>query len=130
MSDTIGNFITRIRNAQMAAHDKVDIPSSNMRKGIAEVLKERGFIRDFKTVADNKQGMMRVYLKYTPEGKPLIDTIRRVSRPGLRKYVNVKDLPRVRSGYGVAVLSTSQGVMAAEAAREKNIGGEYLIQVW
>ena len=130
MTDTIGDFITRVRNAQLATHDKVDVPSSNMRQGIATVLKDRGFIRDFKVVADGKQGMMRVYLKYTPEGKPLIDSIRRVSRPGLRRYVGATTIPKVRSGYGIAVLSTSKGVMSGETARQQNIGGEYLIQVW
>ena len=108
----IGDFITRIRNAQMASHDKVDIPSSNMRKALARVLKEKGFIRHFVEAKDSKQGMIRVYLKYTEQRKPLINVIRLISKPGLRKYVGAEDVPKIRSGYGLSILSTSKGVMS------------------
>ncbi len=128
--DTIGDFITRLRNAQMARHDKVDVPSSNIRKGIADVLKDEGFIRDYKTVADGKQGMMRVYLKYTPQGRPLIHQIERVSRPSLRQYRGSKKIPKVRSGYGLSILSTNKGVMSGNNARKQNVGGEILVNVW
>ena len=121
---------TRIRNAQMANHDKVDIPSSNMRKALARVLKEKGFIRHFVEAKDSKQGMLRVYLKYTQHRKPLINVIQLVSKPGLRKYVGTYDIPKIRSGYGVSVLSTSKGVMSGEEAKKQSVGGEVLIQVW
>lgn len=128
--DTIGNFITVIRNAQMAGHHKVDTPSSKVREGIARVLKQKGFIRDFRIAKDNKQGFIRVYLKYTKEGRPLIDVIRRVSRPGLRKYVDVDNIPEVRSGYGVSILSTNKGIMSDKEARENKVGGEVMLKVW
>lgn len=126
----ISDFITRIRNAQMAHHSKVDLPSSNVRKAIAHVLKENGFIRDFRVAEDSKQGVLRIYLKYTEQQKPVINVIRLVSKPGLRKYVGVENIPHVRSGYGLSILSTSKGVISGEAARKQNIGGEVLIQVW
>ncbi len=126
----ISDFITRIRNAQMANHDKVDIPSSNMRKAVAMVLKEKGFIRHFAEAKDSKQGMLRIYLKYTHQRKPLINVIRLISKPGLRKYAGVQSIPKVRSGYGLSILSTSKGVMSGEEAKKQNVGGEVLIQVW
>ncbi len=128
--DTIGDFITRIRNAQSAHHEKMDVPSSNMRKAIVQVLKEEGYVRDFKVVRDGRQGMMRVYLKYTVEGEPLIHSLKRVSCPGRRKYVNKDQLPKVRSGYGLAILSTNKGVMSAKKAATEGVGGEYLVTVW
>ena len=126
----ISDFVTRIRNAQMADHDKADLPSSNMRKSLAAVLKKNGFIRHFVEAKDSKQNMLRIYLKYTAQRKPLINVIRLVSRPGLRKYVGVEDIPKVRSGYGLSILSTSKGVMSGEDAKKQNVGGEVLIQVW
>lgn len=128
--DTIGDFITRIRNAQTARHEKVDIPASNMRKGIAEVLKDSGFIRDFRVAADGKQGVMRVYLKYTNDGKPLINDIRRVSRPSLRKYCGATEVPKVRSGFGLTILSTNKGIVSGATAQKENLGGEILVTVW
>jgi small subunit ribosomal protein S8 len=128
--DTIGNFLTRIRNAGMARHDKVDVPSSNIRVGIANVLQEAGFIRSFKVAKDDKQGIMRVYLKYTPKGEHVISTLRRVSTPGKRVYVKADKIPEVRSGFGVAVLSTNKGVMSGEDAAKSKVGGEVLCQVW
>lgn len=126
----ISDFVTRIRNAQMADHDKVDLPSSNMRKALAAVLKKSGFIRHFVEAKDSKQNMLRIYLKYTAQRRPLINVIRLVSRPGLRKYVGVEGIPKVRSGYGLSILSTSKGVMSGEDAKKQNVGGEILIQVW
>lgn len=128
--DTIGNFITIIRNAQMAGHSKVDSPSSRVRQGIARVLKQKGFIRDFRVAEDNKQGFIRIYLKYTKEGKPLIDVIKRVSRPGLRRYVDVDNIPEVRSGYGISILSTNKGIMSGKEARDSKVGGEVMLKVW
>lgn len=128
--DTVADFLTRIRNAGNAGHEKVDIPSSKLRKGIAEVLKGEGYIRNFKVVEDGRQGMMRVYLKTTKTGDPVIQKLMRVSRPGRRVYVKAKAIPKVRSGYGLAILSTSQGVMSGSAATEKSLGGEYLAKVW
>ncbi len=128
--DTIGDFITIIRNAQMAGHQKVDAPSSKVRQGIASVLKNKGFIRDFRVAEDNKQGLIRLYLKYDRHGKPAIDVIKRVSKPGLRKYVDVDHIPEVRSGYGFSVLSTNKGILSDVEARDKKVGGEVLLKVW
>lgn len=128
--DTVADFLTRIRNAGHAKHDKVDIPSSGVRAGIASALQKSGYIRSFKVVRDNKQGMMRVYLRYNEGGKHIIQNIQRVSTPGLRRYVKAKDVPQVRNGYGMAVLSTSQGIMNSDEATAKNLGGEVLFEVW
>ena len=128
--DTVADFLTRIRNAGTAKHEKVDVPSSGVRAGIANVLQQAGYIRSFKVVRDGKQGMMRVYLRYNQKGEHMIQKINRVSSPGLRHYVKAKEIPKVRNGYGVAVLSTSKGIMSGEQAAEGNLGGEYLFQVW
>ena len=126
----ISDFVTRIRNAHKADHDKVDLPSSNMRKALAAVLKKNGFIRHFVEARDSKQNMLRIYLKYTAQRKPVINVIRLVSKPGLRKYLGVEDIPKIRSGYGLSILSTSKGVISGEDAKKQNVGGEVLIQVW
>lgn len=128
--DTIGYFLTRIRNASLAKHEKVDIPSSNVRVGIAEVLKDEGYIRHFKVVRDDKQGMMRIYLRYDEKGSPVINEIRRVSRPGRRQYVKKDEIPKVRSGFGLSILSSSKGVMSGKKAETENVGGEILCTVW
>jgi small subunit ribosomal protein S8 len=128
--DTIGDFLTRIRNAGMAQQEKVDIPSSKMREGVAGVLRDSGYIRDFRIVKDGKQGVMRIYLKYGKDGKHVISSIRRVSRPGLRKYVSVDRVPEVRSGLGMAILSTSKGILGSKSAKSQNIGGEILCTLW
>lgn len=128
--DKIAEFATRLRNASSAKHDKVDIPASKMRQGIAEVLKNEGYIRNFKVVRDGRQGVMRVYLKYTEQGEPLISNLQRVSRSGRRVYVRCDEIPKVRSGYGIAVLSTNQGVVSGKVAQEKKLGGELLLKVW
>ena len=128
--DMIGDFLTRLRNAGMAKHEKLDVPSSNMRVGIAKVLQESGYIRSFKTVKDGKQGVMRVYLRYYADGRHVITKLYRVSRPGKRMYVSVANLPKVRSGYGLAILSTNKGVVSGDQAIKENVGGEILCQVW
>lgn len=128
--DTVGDFLTRIRNAGTARHEKVDVPSSNMRKGIATVLKEHGYIKNFREAKDGKQGIMRVYLNYDAKGKTAIDTISRVSRPGRRVYVKASDIPEIRSGFGIAVVSTSKGILSGKQAAEQKLGGELLLKVW
>ena len=128
--DTVGQFLTRIRNAGSAKHEKVDVPSSSLRVGIANILQKNGYIRSFKVVRDNKQGMMRLYLRYNTQGDSVIRNLRRVSTPRKRVYIGSKEIPVVRNGFGVAVLSTSKGVLSGDEAREQNLGGEFLFQVW
>lgn len=128
--DTISEFLTRVRNAGLAKHEKVDVPSSNVREGIAEVLRDSGYIRNFKVVKDGKQGMMRIYLRYDDQGKHAISDISRASRPGRRIYVQAARIPSVRSGFGMAIVSTSKGIMGTKEAIEKNLGGELLCTVW
>jgi small subunit ribosomal protein S8 len=128
--DTVAQFLTRIRNAGNARHEKLDVPSSNFRVGIANILQKNGYIRSFKVVRDSKQGMMRVYLRYNEKGEPVIRSIDRISSPGLRRYVSTKDIPTVRNGFGMSVLSTSKGIMSGDEAREQNLGGELLFQLW
>lgn len=128
--DTIGEFLTRIRNAGASKHEKLDIPSSNVRVGIAKILLENGYIRSFKVVRDGKQGVMRVYLKYTEKGRPVISAIDRVSRPGRRVYVKSADIPKVRDGYGISIISTNRGVVDGDKAKTDNLGGELLCNVW
>ena len=128
--DTIADFITRIRNAGMAKHEKVDIPASKVRVGIANVLRDAGFIKNFKVVKDGKQGVMRVYLRYTDDGHHAITEIDRKSRPGRRLYVQKGQIPNVRSGFGIAVVSTSQGMLSGAQAQEKNLGGELICTVY
>jgi small subunit ribosomal protein S8 len=128
--DTIADFLTRIRNAGLSKHEKVDIPSSNVRVGIANVLLGTGYIRNFKVVRDGKQGIMRVYLKYRDDGTHAITSVERRSRPGRRYYVPTEKIPNVRSGYGLAVLSTSKGVMSGTEATKQNVGGELICTIW
>lgn len=128
--DTVGDFLTRIRNAGLAGHEKVDVPGSRLRMGIAKILQEAGYIRSFKFARDDKQGVMRVYLKYTSHGSPVIKKMQRVSKPSRRIYVKANDVPKVRSGYGLAVLSTNKGVLSGEDAVKLNVGGEVLCRVW
>lgn len=128
--DTIADFVTRIRNAGLAKHDKVDVPSSNIRQGIARILKENGYIKTFRVAQDGKQGLMRVYLNYSKEGKPAIANIQRVSRPRKRIYVKKGDIPQIRSGFGISILSTNKGVLSGEEATDKNVGGELLLKIW
>ncbi|MFN7728433.1 MAG: 30S ribosomal protein S8 [Bdellovibrio sp.] len=128
--DTISEFLTRIRNAGAAKHEKVDVPASKVRAGIAEILASEGLIRSFKIAKDSKQGVMRVYLKYDQEGLHAINTIQRVSRPGRRVYVKSTEIPVVRSGLGMSIISTSQGMMSDKEAQQKNLGGELVCKLW
>lgn len=130
MTDPIADMLTRIRNAGMAKHQKVDIPSSNLKVSLATVLRNEGFIKNFKVIADNKQGILRVYLKFIDEKEPVINEIKRVSKPGGRVYVNSDKIKQVKNGLGVAILSTSKGLVTDKTARELNIGGEVLCTVW
>lgn len=128
--DTIGEFLTRIRNAGMARHEKLDIPASNVRVGIAKILLESGYIRSFKVAKDGKQGVMRVYLKYNEKGRPLISAIDRVSRPGRRVYVKSQNIPSVRNGFGISILSTNRGIVNGDTAKQDKLGGELLCTIW
>ena len=130
MSDVIADMLTRIRNANNAKHDTVDIPASNMKKAIADILVEEGYIKNVQIIEDNKQGVIRVTLKYGPNKTKILQGLRRVSKPGLRIYANSKDMPRVMNGLGVAIVSTSKGIMTDKQARALNIGGEVLCFVW
>ena len=130
ITDTIADMLTRIRNANSAKHDTVDIPASNMKKAIAQILLDEGYIKSFTVVEDGKQGTIRVVLKYGQGKTPVIQGLRRVSKPGLRIYTSCEDMPRVMKGLGVAILSTKKGVMTDRQARKENVGGEVLAFVW
>ena len=130
MTDPIADMLTRIRNANQAQLERVDIPASRLKVELAKVLKAEGFIRGYKLVDDSRQGILRVYLKFGPGNERVIQGIKRVSRPGLRTYRKAAQIPRVFSGMGVAILSTSQGLMTGKAARERSVGGEVLCYVW
>lgn len=130
MTDPIADMLTRIRNAGMAKHQKVDIPSSNLKVSLATVLRAEGFIKNFKVIQDSKQGVLRVYLKFIDEKEPVINEIKRVSKPGGRVYVHADKIKKVKNGLGIAVLSTSKGLITDKTARELNIGGEVLCTVW
>ncbi|NIM03138.1 30S ribosomal protein S8 [bacterium] len=130
ISDPIADMLTRIRNANQKMKGKVDIPASKLKEKIVKVLKEEGYIANYKFISDRKQGILRVYLKYTPEQDRVIKGLRRISRPGRRFYCGADELPRVYRGLGVAIISTSQGVMSAKKCRESNLGGEVICYVW
>ena len=130
LSDPIADFLTRIRNASRAEHEKVDIPSSKLKLRMAEILKDEGFIKNFRVIEDNKQGVLRVYLKYGAGMERVITDLQRVSRPGCRIYCGKDEIPRVRRGLGLAVLYTSKGILSDKDAREQNVGGELLCEVW
>jgi small subunit ribosomal protein S8 len=130
MTDPIADMLTRIRNANLAKQEKVDIPSSNLKLELARVLKEEGYIKNFKLLKDRKQGIVRVYMKYSPEEYRVINGLKRVSRPGNRVYVGADDIPRVMGGLGVAIISTSRGVMVDRVSRQRNIGGEIICYIW
>ncbi len=130
MSDVIADMLTRIRNANDAKHETVDVPASNMKKSIADILVAEGFVKSYQTVEDGKQGIIRITLRYLPGKQKVIHGLRRVSKPGLRIYSNCEDMPRVMNGLGIAIISTSKGIMTDKAARKANIGGEVLAFVW
>ncbi|BAX79536.1 MAG: 30S ribosomal protein S8 [Labilibaculum antarcticum] len=131
MTDPIADFLTRLRNGIMANHKVVDIPASNVKKEMTKILKDKGYILNYKFVDDGVQGTIKIALKYNPETKiSAIKNLKRVSKPGLRKYCGATELPRVLNGLGIAILSTSQGVMTDKEARQKNVGGEILCYVY
>ncbi|MBR3290262.1 MAG: 30S ribosomal protein S8 [Clostridia bacterium] len=131
ITDTIADMLTRIRNASSAKHDTVDIPASNMKKAVAQILVDEGYVKNFQVVEDGKQGIIRVSLKYQGASKtPVIRGLRRVSKPGLRIYSSSEDMPKVMKGIGTAIVSTSKGVMTDKKARKENVGGEVLAFVW
>ncbi|HAY37280.1 MAG: 30S ribosomal protein S8 [Rhodothermales bacterium] len=128
--DPVSDYLTRIRNAQSAAHRHVDIPASKLKRAMTQILLDKGYVRRFINIEDGRQGLIRVYLKYEKDGKPVIHSLRRASKPGLRYYCGADDLPRVRGGLGIAMVSTSRGVMTDKEARSNNIGGEVLAYVY
>ena len=130
ITDTIADMLTRIRNASAAKHDSVDVPASKVKKAIAQILLDEGYISSFQVVEDGKQGVIHIVLKYGRNKSQIITGIRRVSKPGLRIYTNVEDMPKVMRGLGIAILSTSKGIMTDKQARKANIGGEVLAFVW
>ena len=130
MSDPIADFLTRIRNANMAQHESVEVPASKMKKDIAEILKNEGFVRDVEYVDDNKQGIIRVFLKYGNDGQRVISGLKRISKPGLRSYVKADAVPKVLNGLGIDIISTSEGVVTDKVASAKKIGGEVIAYVW
>ena len=131
ISDTIADMLTRVRNANSAKHETVDIPASNMKKAIAQILVDEGYVKDYKVIEDGKQGIIRIALKYQGASRtPVLQGLRRVSKPGLRIYTSCEDMPRVMKGIGTAIVSTSKGVMTDKAARKENVGGEVLAFVW
>ena len=129
ISDPVADYLTRIRNAQKARHPHVDIPASRLKRAITQILMDKGYVKNYLNVDDGKQGLLRIYLKYQRGGRPVIQRLERVSKPGLRRYVGSASLPRVMNGLGVAILSTSQGVMTDKEARRAGIGGEVLAYV-
>ena len=130
ITDTIADMLTRIRNANSATHPTVDVPASNMKKQIAQILVDEGYIKSFRVIDDDKQGVIRITLKYTENKSQVITGLRRVSKPGLRIYSNSKDMPKVMKGLGIAIVSTSKGIMTDREARKNNVGGEVLAFVW
>jgi len=130
ITDAIADMLTRIRNANAAKHDTVDVPASNMKKAIAKILLDEGYIKNFNVIEDGKQGNIRIALKYGENKSAVIRGLRRVSKPGLRIYTSCEDCPKVMKGLGIAILSTSAGVMTDKSARKANVGGEVLAYIW
>lgn len=130
ITDTIADLLTRIRNANSAKHATVDVPASNVKKAIAQILVDEGYVKSFQLIEDGKQGVIRITLKYSDSKSPVITGLRRVSKPGLRIYSSCEDMPKVRKGLGLAIVSTSKGIMTDKKARELNVGGELLAFVW
>ena len=130
MTDPIADLLTRIRNANMVRHAELEVPASKIKKDIAEILKQEGFIRDVEYIADNKQGILRLFLKYGANNERVITGLKRISKPGLRVYAKTGDVPKVLNGLGIAIISTSVGVVTDKEARAKHVGGEVLAYVW
>lgn len=130
MTDPIADMLTRIRNANMVRHEKLEIPASKLKRDIAEILKSEGFVRDVEYIEDNKQGIIRIFLKYGANNERVITGLKRISKPGLRVYAKSNEVPRVLNGLGIAIVSTSSGVVTDKDARAKQVGGEILAYVW
>lgn len=130
MTDPIADFLTRIRNANMVRHASVDVPASKMKQNIAEILKREGFVSRVEYLEDDNQGVIRIYLKYGKDNQRVISGLKRISKPGLRSYVKADDVPKVLNGLGIAIISTSNGVITDKEARDKKVGGEVLAYVW
>ena len=130
MTDPIADFLTRIRNANMVMHEKVEIPACKTKTALAEILKNEGFIKDYEQVEDGKQGIIRVYLKYGPNREKVISGLKRISKPGLKVYCKKDEIPKVLGGLGIAVISTSKGIMTDKEARKLGLGGEVICYVW
>jgi len=130
MTDPIADMLTRIRNANAVGHDKVELPGSNIKRAVAEILKNEGFVRDAEFIADDKQGVIRIFLKYGKNQERVITGLKRISKPGRRVYANHESIPRVLGGLGIAILSTSRGIMTDRDARKANVGGEVICYVW
>ncbi len=130
MTDPIADFLTRIRNANTVYKDRVEVPASKMKKGLAEILKNEGFIRTYEVVDDGKQGILRLYLKYGPNKQKVITGLKRISKPGLRVYARKDEIPKVLGGLGIAIISTSKGLMTDKQARQEGLGGEVICYIW
>ncbi|QDP38899.1 30S ribosomal protein S8 [Radiobacillus deserti] len=130
MTDPIADMLTRIRNANMVRHEKLELPASKLKKEIADILKREGFVRDYEFVEDDKQGVLRIFLKYGNNEERVITGLKRISKPGLRVYAKADELPKVLNGLGIAIVSTSKGVLSDKEARQQQIGGEVLAYVW
>ena len=130
ITDPVADMLTRIRNANSAKHESVDVPASNLKKAIAQILLDEGYIKSFQVIEDGTQGVIRIALKYLPGKEKVISGLRRVSKPGLRVYAGADELPRVLKGLGIAIISTSRGVMTDREARKQNLGGEVLAFIW
>ncbi|MGV3487005.1 MAG: 30S ribosomal protein S8 [Tuberibacillus sp.] len=130
MTDPIADMLTRIRNANNVRHESLELPGSKVKKEIAEILKREGFVKDVEFVEDNKQGVLRIFLKYGPNNERVITGLKRISKPGLRVYAKADEVPRVLGGLGIAIVSTSKGIITDKEARQQNVGGEVLAYVW
>ncbi|TCS81534.1 30S ribosomal protein S8 [Tepidibacillus fermentans] len=130
MTDPIADMLTRIRNANLVRHEVVEVPGSNIKRQIAEILKREGFIRDAEYIEDNKQGIIRLFLKYGPNNERVITGLKRISKPGLRVYAKTNEIPKVLGGLGIAIISTSQGLLTDKEARKAKVGGEVIAYIW
>ncbi len=130
MTDPVADFLTRIRNGNMVMHQTVEVPGSKMKVGLAKILKEEGYIKDFEYIEDGKQGIIRLYLKYGPNKEKVITGLKRISKPGLRVYVQKDEMPKVLGGLGTAIISTSKGLMTDKKARKEGLGGEVICYIW
>jgi small subunit ribosomal protein S8 len=130
MTDPVADFLTRIRNANTVNHEKVEIPASNVKQSLATALKDEGFIKDYEVIDDGKQGIIRLYLKYGPNREKVITGLKRISKPGLRVYAKKDEIPKVLGGLGIALISTSKGIMTDKQARKSGLGGEVICYVW